>query len=167
MTASPETYVAYTDESGTREQYLALGGIFLPKRSVAAIEGILDSCCRSNGFDDREVSWKKCSLPKVERCIAFATLFWSLADDHGPLDFRALVVDTHRNPLRKKEWDCETDEDGLYKFYHFFISNAFRRLAAQVPRREIVVAALDDQYPYRTEILRTKRWLDDLRQELR
>jgi hypothetical protein len=155
MAASHKTYVAYTDESGTGEQFLCLGGIFLPKENVKPLEAELEKYCKARGFLDREVSWKKCSATKVKRYMEFAAFFWDLQVACGPLDFRALVVDTHRNPLRHAAWKCNTDEDGFYKFYHHFIAGSFGRVADRAQKWEIVAASLEDQYAYRTEILGT------------
>lgn len=151
---SPDAYTALTDESGIGEQYLLYGGVFLPSSHVEAAEAKLEDFCRARGFTDREMSWKKCSASKVERYCAFGELLWSLNDAYPPVDFRAMVVNTHLTPLRSEKFDCPTEEVGFYKFYYQFITRSLRIVAVGSTQFEIIVASLPDQYPYRTEVLR-------------
>ena len=147
------SYSVFADESGVRERFLLYGGIFLPSDHVERAEEHLGELCARSGFLDREMSWKKCSPGKVARYCAFAEAFWALNEAVPPVDFRALVIDTHRNPLQDPEHGCDTAEDGFYKFYHFFISRGLQQLRARSDHFALYVASASDQYPYRAEIL--------------
>lgn len=149
-----DSYTALTDESGVGERYLLYGGIFLPSARVDEAERLLDQFCRDRGFTDREMSWKKCSAGKVDRYCAFAELLWTLNEACSPVDFRAMVVDTERNPLRDEAFGCPTEEAGFYKLYYHFITRSLKIVAAKARQFEIIVASVPDQYPYRTEVLR-------------
>jgi hypothetical protein len=149
----PTDYTIFADESATAERFLAYGGIFLPSRAVEDAESALGQFAANCGFGAREFSWKKCSRGEVDRYVAFAEQLWKLRADMPPIDFRALVVDTTRYPLRDPDFDCATDEDGFYRFYHFFITKSLARIARDASSVSVVVASTTDQYPYRTEIL--------------
>ena len=146
-------YSAFTDESGTSERFLCFGGVFLPTGLIDEAEFVLDAYCQRRGFAQREVSWKKCSKAEVDRYSGFAELFWEIDCSICTIDFRALVVDTHTYPLRDPATGCNTDEDGFYKFYHFFISRSFELVGGQADEFEVVAAPLADAYCFRTEIL--------------
>ena len=146
-------YTAFCDESGTSERYLVFGGVYLPSGFISEAETILGSFCTYAGFSSREMSWKKCSKAEVDRYQRFANLLWELNERVCPVDFRSLVVDTRQNPLRSGEFKCKTDEGGFYKFYHFFVTRSFSIVAPHADEYEVVAGSIDDQYPYRTEIL--------------
>lgn len=147
------SHVAFTDESGVGERHLAFGGVFLPASRVAICENALDSFCAGSGFAGREMSWKKCSKGEVDRYCQFALKLWEINESTGPLDFRSLVVDTERNPLKHPSSGARSEEAGFYKFYHFFIRCSVEIVAPEATRIFLNVAVTPDRYPYRTEIL--------------
>jgi hypothetical protein len=146
-------YTAYTDESGVNERYLCYGGIFVPTGLIEEAEQILAEYAERRGFASRELSWKKCSREEVDRYTEFADLFWTINSSVCALDFRALVVDTHKYLLQDSEFDCHTEEDGFYRFYYAFVSRSLTIVADGADECEVIVASTQDQYPYRTEIL--------------
>jgi len=148
----PECYAVFSDESGVGERVLGYGGTFLIGGAVESAEEILEEFAQSRSFGDKEFSWKKCSANELERYKLFVDKFWELLDRGFELDFRALVVDTSSNPLTRAPWSS-TDEEGFYKFYHFFITRSLEQIGVSAPCVDLRVAILKDQYPYRTEIL--------------
>lgn len=146
-------YTVFADESGVRERFLLYGAVLLPSTNVHQAEAHLEPLCALLGFSGREMSWKKCSSGKVARYCTFADTLWELNDTVPPVDFRALVIDTSRNPLRDPDHGCDTLEDGFYKFYHFFISRSLQAVDARSDRFELYIASASDQYPYRADIL--------------
>jgi hypothetical protein len=146
-------YTAFTDESGVKERYLCYGGIFVPTGLIDEAEHVLSDYAQRRGFGTRELSWKKCSREEVDRYIEFADLFWTIGISVCEIDFRSLVVDTHKYPLEDPEFDCHSEEDGFYRFYYAFVSRSLAIVADQAIECEVVVASTEDQYPYRTEIL--------------
>lgn len=155
VTAEVRTFshVAFTDESGVGERHLAYGGVFLPASNVAVCEDVLATFCADSGFAERELSWKKCSKGEVDRYRAFALKLWEMDSTIGSLDFRSLVIDTIRNPLRHPASGAATEEAGFYKFYHFFIRASVQIVAPDARGILLNVAVTADRYPYRTEIL--------------
>jgi hypothetical protein len=146
-------YTVFADESAVRERFLCYGAVFLPTGLVEEAEKCLAEFCSRRGFGDREMSWKKCSSAEVDRYSEFAQLLWEINDRCCVCDFRALVVDTKQNPLRGGAFRCTSDEDGFYKFYHFFITRSLAIVAKDATEFDLVVGAADDQYPFRDEIL--------------
>jgi hypothetical protein len=150
-----ESYSIFADESGLNDQFLAYGAIFAPSSQVDAIESKLSAFCDLRGAKQREMSWKKCSKREVERYADFAAVFFDLQAMGHQIDFRALVVDQHRNPLKDPEFKCETWEDGFYRFYYQFITGSIRQVAPTAKNFHLVIAETDDQYRHRTEVLGT------------
>src|SRR4051812_16138999 len=146
-------YTAYTDESGVNERYLCYGGIFVPTGLIEEAEHVLSEYAQRRGFATRELSWKKCSRDEIDRYIEFADLFWTISSSVCEIDFRSLVVDTHKYPLEDVEFDCYTEEDGFYRFYYAFVSRSLAIVAEAADECEVVVGSTEDQYPYRAEIL--------------
>jgi hypothetical protein len=147
------SHILFTDESGINERYLGYGGVIVPASHYQSAERALADFARNNGFKRREFSWKKCSPKELDRYSQFAALFWDLNESGTPLDFRAMIVDTRRNPLRSTLGNCSTDEDGFYKFYHFFITRSLEIVARDATNVDLRVAVSPDQYPYRSEVL--------------
>lgn len=147
------SYSVYADESGVGERYLAFGAILLPTRNVPHAEAVLEEFCRRSGFQGREMSWKKCSASKSERYISFIDLFWRLARESPPIDFRSMVLDRHQTPLKAPEFGCPTEEDGFYKFYHSFITRSITNVAKDAGTFQIHIALTTDWYPHRTEVI--------------
>lgn len=148
----PECYVVFSDESGVGEPVLGFGGTFIPGSAVEEAERVLEDFAQSRSFGQKEFSWKKCSRNELDRYKLFVDKFWELQEAGVDLDFRALLVDIRKNPLTK-EPSSSSDEEGFYKFYHFFITRSLEQVGARAPCVDLRVAVLEDQYPYRTEIL--------------
>lgn len=148
----PECYVVFSDESGVGEPVLGYGGTFILGSAVPEAEAVLEEFAQSRSFGHKEFSWKKCSRNELARYKLFVDKFWELQEGEIELDFRALVIDVHRNPLTKEPWSSD-HEEGFYKFYHFFITRSLEQMGATAPCLDLRVAVLEDQYPYRTEIL--------------
>lgn len=143
----------FTDESATRERFLCYGGVFLPTGLMDEAERLLEEYATKNGFVGQEMSWKKCSRGQEKRYGDFAALLWNINASVCCIDFRSLVVDTKKYPLVDPSFDCNTEEEGFYKFYHHFITRSVTLVASDADEYELWVASLSDQYPYRTEIL--------------
>ena len=148
-----ESYSIFADESGLTERYIAYGAILLPTASLDAAEESLQRFADSTIYKEREFSFKKCSRREVELYKGFIGSFWSL-QGYG-LDFRAMVVDTHQNPMRCPQFGCETWEDGFYKFWYQFLVESARIVASNAKSFRLVVGDKTDEYPYRTEVLQT------------
>ncbi len=148
-----QCYAVFSDESGLGERVLGYGGTFALGASVEAFEEALEAFARSCGFAEKEFSWKKCSSNELDRYKAFVDMFWQLQGTERLLDFRAMLVDTSTNPLRAPAWGCNTEEDGFYKFYHFFITRSLENVATRSQCLDLRIAILPDQYPYRGDIL--------------
>jgi hypothetical protein len=147
-----ECYAVLSDESGVGERVLGYGAIFVAGAAVKEAERVLEDFAQSRSFRSKEFSWKKCSGNEVERYKLFVDKFWDFQTQGIHLDFRALVVDVHLNPLTREPWST-SDEEGFYKFYHFFVTRSLEQIGATAPCVDLRVAVLEDQYPYRTEIL--------------
>jgi hypothetical protein len=143
----------FADESAVRERYMAFGGIFIASEDIDAAEEFLQDFAERRGFADREISWKNCSKGEVQRYCRFAELLWSLDEGLPRVDFRALVVDTRKTPLRSPDHRCPTEEDGFYRFYHHFLTASVRLVSRRTPAVHLFIAETTDRYPYRTEIL--------------
>lgn len=148
-------WTGFTDESGRNERHLVFGGLFVPSGLVDEAERVLADYAASRGFANREISWKKCAKREVDRYCEFARLFWVLVDTVCAAHFRAMVIDTARYPLRSPDHGCPTEEDGFYKFYHFFIRCSLERLTPQGVEATIYVAEAPDQYEHRGAVLST------------
>ena len=131
---------------------LGFGGIFIPGSQAEEAERVLEEFAKSRGFGEKEFSWKKCSANELERYELFVEKFWRLNEAGIEIDFRALVIDVQQNRLTRAPWSS-TDEEGFYKFYHFFITRSLEQIGSAAPCIDLRVAILKDQYPYRTEIL--------------
>lgn len=147
-----DCHLVFSDESGVGERVLGFGATFISGGNAEEAESLLEEFAGSRSFGKKEFSWKKCSGNELDRYKVFASKFWELRDRGLDLDFRALVVDVLTNPLTREPWSS-TDEEGFYKFYHFFITRSLEQVAAHAPCVDLRVAILEDQYPYRTEIL--------------
>ena len=147
------SYSIFADESSLGDRYLAFGAILLPTTHVAECERRLEEYCQRRGFAGREMSWKKCSSSKASRYREFIDMFWTLGQEFGPIDLRAMVVDQWNYPLKAPEWGCTTEEEGFYKFYYYFLTRSVMIVAPKASQFRVHVAATTDRYPYRTEIL--------------
>lgn len=148
----PDCYAVFSDESGVGERVLGYGGTFLPGAAAEEAESVLEEFAQLRSFGKKEFSWKKCSRNELDRYKLFVDKFWDINERGLDLDFRALAVDVRNNPLTREPWST-TDEEGFYKFYHFFITRSLEQIGGKVPCVDLRVAVLQDQYPYRTEIL--------------
>lgn len=144
-------YSIFTDESALRERYMGIGAILVPTRKIAVIEEALETFCARHGFKGRELSWKKCSQGTVDRYIEFVALLWSLVD--APWDFRCMVVDQTRYPLKAPVYKSHTAEEGFYRYYHTLLTRSIAKVAPHEPPYRLHVAFTSDQYPYRSDIL--------------
>lgn len=152
----------FSDESGIGERFVCYGAVVVPSDEVEGLEAGLEGFCSEVGLGEREMSWKKCSPRETDRYCGFADRFFEAQDTCRSLDFRSLVIDTERNPLKDPYWRCETDEDGFYRFYHYFITKSLEVLYTRVDACTIILGSADDQYPFRTDIL-TKTVAGELR----
>jgi len=144
--------VVYSDESGLGERYLVFGAIYVPAERVADVERELAEWCQRRGFAHREVSWKKCSRRESARYAELAELFWDLSLRYA-IQFRAMVVDTVRTPLKHEPSGATTEELGFYRYYHLFLTRSTRLVAPEARTVVLHIADLDDQYQHRTDVL--------------
>lgn len=151
MATDAPGYSVFADESGRGERYLAIGALLLPTRQVARIERTLEDFCQRRGFAERELSWKKCSANEVERYIEFVRVLWGLTA--APWDFRSIVLDQQKYPLKAPEYGANTEEEGFYRFYHSFLTRSIGKVAPREPPYQLHVAVTPDRYRHRTEIL--------------
>lgn len=120
---------------------------------MARAEHSLEAFCNNNGFADRSMSWKSCSPGETERYRKFVGRFAHLNTPRPQLDFRAMLVDTKRHPLKHSASRSDTAERGFYKFYYSFLSRSLKIVATNPRRFKLVVGATTDQYRFRTDIL--------------
>lgn len=147
------SYSIFADESSLGDRYLGFGAILLPSANLTSAEQVLEEYCVRRGFQDREMSWKKCSASKADRYREFIALFWELVSETPPIDFRAMVLDQREYPLKAHEWGCPTAEDGFYKFYYQFLTRSATIVAPTASHFDVHVALTPDRYEYRSEIL--------------
>jgi hypothetical protein len=153
MLLAQEPITLLSDESFIRGRIVALGAILLPTRLLPQADAVLQSYCQRHGLEAREMSFKKCSAGEADRYVGFVDQFWDLRARGVPVDFRAMVIDTRRNPLKAPQYGCETDEAGFYRMYHQFITCSVGKVAPGATHYELVVARTDDSYAHRSEIL--------------
>ena len=146
-------YTVFSDESGVGERVLGYGGTLMPGHVVSKIEAHLEAFASSVGFGAKEFNWKKCSKNELDRYKLFVDAFWDLQAPRSRLDFRAMLVDTAKNPLTAPAAGCHNDEEGFYKLYHFFITRSLENVGARSTCVDLRVAVVPDRYPYRAEIL--------------
>ncbi|WP_419166794.1 hypothetical protein [Candidatus Palauibacter sp.] len=146
-------YTVYADESATGERYLGFGALIASSGAMARAEGSLKAFCNNNGFADRSVSWKSCSPGETGRYREFVSRFARLNTPRLQLDFRAMIVDTKRHPLKHPASRADTAEQGFYKFYYSFLSRSLKIVATNPCQFKLVVGATTDQYRFRTDIL--------------
>jgi len=148
-----EPVTLLSDESFIGRRYVAFGAIILPTRLLPQADALLQSYCQRRGLGAREMAFKKCSAGEVDRYVGYVDEFWSLRERGIPLDFRAMVIDTRRNPLKAPQYGCDTDEAGFYRMYHQFITCSVEKVAPGATHYELIVARTDDSYAHRSEIL--------------
>jgi hypothetical protein len=149
--ASSEHYTVFSDESGVHERYLVYGALLIPTQRVESTNALLDKFCGQCGLQG-EISWKKCSKREIERYSDFAAQFWAI---DPPRDFRAMAIDTRKNPLESSEHGCDNPESGFYKFYYQFLTRSLQIAAPGVQECDVVVGDRSDSYRYRTDILQS------------
>jgi hypothetical protein len=147
----------FTDESCLNEQFLGYGGIFIKEEFYEELEKLLEDYAVSNGFGDREFSYKKCRKPVIDRYIGVLGVFFDFLikkykDGNGWVaDFRNLIINTHTNPIQLTE---KTWEEGFYKFYFHFITRSLFNITNRYDSEfELNIADKTDSYLHRTEVL--------------
>ena len=143
-------YVVYADESATGERFLGFGALIGSTRAMARAEVALTEFCDEHGLGERSLSWKSCSRRELDRYCSFAAQF-----DHLNLDFRTMVVDTGRYPLKHPPSGAATAEQGFYRFYYFFLRKSLSPVVTDPGGFRLVVGATTDQYEFSTEVLET------------
>jgi hypothetical protein len=109
---SVEPYSVFVDESALKDRFFAYGGIFLPSSSIDTAEGAPEELAHRVGFGNRALSWRNCSRREVDRYVEFAAKLWDL-HDVADVEFRSLLIDTHRHPLKDPQFGCTTEEEGI------------------------------------------------------
>lgn len=146
--------IALTDESGTKKgHFLCYGGIFARRRAARQAESALGEFCAEHGFPNREMSWKKCSKAEVPRYADFARQFWTLSQAGIALDFRCMVVDTDRYPIRHPASKANSWEQGFYRFYSMFLSASIDQVGGDSEALQLLVAPRSDRYPHNAQVL--------------
>ncbi|CAN5796162.1 hypothetical protein BH23GEM9_BH23GEM9_15970 [soil metagenome] len=147
-------YSVFADESSIGDRYMGFGAILVPTPVVPIIEAWLEAYCAQAGFQGREMAWKKCGPGKVPRCTRFMNMFWELVRAYSPIDFRAIVLDRARYPLRAPQYGAHTEEEGFYRFYHSFLTRSIAKVASGAAGYQLHIAMTPDRYPHRSDILR-------------
>lgn len=147
----------YTDESCLNDQFLGYGGIFILEKYYVELENLLNNYANSNGFNARELSYKKCSKTDIDRHIGITKIFFDylqkkkMETNHWVADFRSLIINTKTNQIHLNN---ETWEVGFYKFYFQFITKSIFNLSyTNDTEFEFNIAEKSDSYKFRTEVL--------------
>ena len=146
-------YTLFADESAVQERFLGFGAIVGPTPHMSAANDELAAFCEAKGMGRRSLSWKSCSRNDLDRYRQFVELFEQLRQSGMSLDFRAMVVDTRRNPLKHPASGADSEERGFYKFYFTFLSRSLGIAASAPARFELVLGSRTDRYAFNAEII--------------
>lgn len=149
----------FADESCLSERCMGYGAIFIKDEYYDELEKHLEFYTQTNGINNREMSYKKCTTSDIDRYIGITKLFFDyLVEKYNQkkewiADFRSLIINTETNPVK---FNNNSWEDGFYKFYFHFLTRSLNLITEnRAYEFELNIADKSDSYPYRTEILQT------------